>query len=734
MRRASARRFGRLLPQGDPTDFLGSRLRLLGVGLLCAKVALVPLVFHPSLDVPFTVPKVLLSHALAYLLAGVIAGLLIRFGSAVVVRSWLHAPVLAFLGANVVATALAADQRLGLFGTHVRMLGLGTIADYVVLYFAVVLLIRTRREVIGVVSFTLGVSLLVLAYEAIQLLDKDPLGWTINVRLRPISTIGQPTSLAQYLTMLSVSTLALAVLIRGLSRVARGLAFAYSVVLLAGAGATATRSAVLGLAAACAVLIALVWIQHPSRWAHAMSVVGAGLAAIALAVLLLLTPLGSRVIATLEVPVGAEESEGTNSQLLPSSDPRAAIYSMAAQMVQERPLFGYGPDNFSAGIPKYRADDAPSEIRQSLATSPHSWIAQVATSSGLLGLASFCAIVVLGALLTLRAGYRPLASTGLVLLAAFLGTGLTTINDVVGDELFWLGTAMIAVGTAAPKAMSAVGGPAVRSAGGGKPRKMMRPSQFQRLASVICVALGLSLALTATRALEASHAMRSAQIARLQGRQEAITLALKPTQLDPGRAEYWDGLGLAYISKKLPHEAAVAFARASQLAPYDARYFADLASALVLLERTGDTAARGRAIEAADAGARIDPNNPQANLTRAVVRQAMGDLPEAMRSVERALMLDPQSDNAALYVTAAQIYLDSGRPAEAERIARQGLETLKASRTVDVTDLRIELARALAANAQPVEALAELDLALSVRPGDLRAQRLRAEIAAGIAK
>src|SRR5467141_1786548 len=154
-----------------------SRLRLFGIALICAKLALVPVVFDHDSDVPFSVIKALLSHALAYVLAGVILGLLVRNGRAVFVWSWLHVPVLAFLLANIAATVFALDPLLALYGAHTRMVGLGTIADGVVLYFAIALLVRTPRESAALaVSFLAG-SFLVLAYELVQFVGKDPFTW-----------------------------------------------------------------------------------------------------------------------------------------------------------------------------------------------------------------------------------------------------------------------------------------------------------------------------------------------------------------------------------------------------------------------------------------------------------------------------------------------------------------------------------------------------------------------------
>src|SRR5437762_7440771 len=145
MIRRGAHRARAVDASGPSSAFLRSRLRLLGIGVVCVKLALVPVVFDHASDVPFSVIKALLSHALAYVLAGVIVGLLLRYGRGGLVWSWLHVPVLAFLVANVAAALFAVDPLLALYGAHTRMVGLGTVADCVLLYFAIALLVRSGR-------------------------------------------------------------------------------------------------------------------------------------------------------------------------------------------------------------------------------------------------------------------------------------------------------------------------------------------------------------------------------------------------------------------------------------------------------------------------------------------------------------------------------------------------------------------------------------------------------------
>jgi tetratricopeptide (TPR) repeat protein len=164
------------------------------------------------------------------------------------------------------------------------------------------------------------------------------------------------------------------------------------------------------------------------------------------------------------------------------------------------------------------------------------------------------------------------------------------------------------------------------------------------------------------------------------------------------------------------------------MAPYDVRYLGDLATSELLLMRDGDQSARGRAVRAAQQALDTDPNNPQASLTSAAVAFATGDVAGAVTSIDRAVALDPASLNARLYLTAAQIYLAGGRPEDALRLATEGLQHINAPGTR--ADVRVERARALAALDRVPEALAELDLALQVRPNDAAALRLRDELRA----
>jgi Tfp pilus assembly protein PilF len=149
----------------------------------------------------------------------------------------------------------------------------------------------------------------------------------------------------------------------------------------------------------------------------------------------------------------------------------------------------------------------------------------------------------------------------------------------------------------------------------------------------------------------------------------------------------------------------------------------------------GDKTSAVRARDVADRVVRTDPNNPLAQQTRAVVMQITGNLPEALKSSERAVALDRtdpsgMTTNRDIYVTGTQVLYGLGRWQDAIALARRAMERMPD----DASELpiRIELSRSLLANGQTTEALAEIDAVLAMRPNDPNAQQLRTQIRAAL--
>jgi O-antigen ligase len=665
-------------------------------------------------------------------------GLALQYGRGILVRSWLHFPVLAFLLATIAATILAVDPLLALYGAHERMTGLGTIADGILLYVGIVLLVRTRTEAVAVaVSFFAG-SMVVLGYEFVQFIGMDPFTWAVDETIRPFSTIGQTTNLAEYLTVVAVGAAALGLFQGALPPSARVLLILYSAIAVAGTVVTQTRSAVIGIVAGGALLLVLTWTAHPDRRARVLSIAGAAGAAALFAIVLFLTPLGARLLSTVEAPVAAEGDSGL--RLEAAADVRVAIYRIALEMFRDRPILGYGPDNFLAALPQYRSDTEPFDVQDTPTSSAHSWVAQVAVTTGGIGLAAFVAIAAVALILTLRSGFRPDAWAGLAMLVAFLGAGLTTVQAIATDWLFWAAAGVVAMATSEQPSAPAtvITTPTARSSVARRAHAAVpRTGNGARSAAAwACAGVGLVIALTTVSAMDASLSTRASQLARLESRRQlAMDLGLRATRSDPLRPQYWDTLGLAYVSADRLSDAVAALDRAHKLAPYDVRYDGDLARALISLAQRGDGASAARAREVAERVVRTDPNNPRAFQTRALVMQVIGNLPDALRSSERALALDRldplgRTPNADMYVTGIQVLAALGRPKDAIALARTGIP--KMSDLPHQLPLRIELSRALAANGQLAEALMEIDVTVAIWPESQSAQQLRQQIVAAL--
>jgi tetratricopeptide (TPR) repeat protein len=210
---------------------------------------------------------------------------------------------------------------------------------------------------------------------------------------------------------------------------------------------------------------------------------------------------------------------------------------------------------------------------------------------------------------------------------------------------------------------------------------------------------------------------------------EAIDAGSRATASDPGRAEYWRRLALAYVAASRWRDAIAAFERALSLAPYDVHNIGDLIAAKAA---SGDQSQRASLPGLAEQMVTIDPNNPYAQLTKATVLQFVGQNHDAVEAVERALELDPGSTNIQLYVTAAQIFLAAARGQDAERVAREGIGVIDRTEiTLRAAPIRFEHARALASLGRVPEALTELDLIIALQPTNTAAVQLRTQLLAG---
>lgn len=685
--------------------------------LIAAKVVLVSLVFDPRGLVVFALPKALVSHGLGYVLLGVLVAHLVRHGHGALRWTVVHVFLASYVVINAVAAAFALDPFLALHGAHDRAMGLATLWDNATLFTAAVVFVRTARELAVVTASALAGLLLILGYEAAQLLGADPISWASGAysRTRPFATFGNSGVLGQYLGTLAAGALGLALTVPSQRyRAALGLvgaAAATSSVL------TGTRSVAVGLGAAAVFIVGAQVIRTwPRMGAHerlALAAGGVG-TAVVLGAALFVTPFGQR--ATSFVLASTEQAIENPGAAARSISGRLVIYSAAVDAVRARPALGVGPDNFVAVFPTYRPETSWAALATTAPeTSPHGWPWHVAVSSGLLGLLVFGAVLATAAVVAARRRFPGVSLAAGAMVASFLGTGLVTVNDVGTEWLLWVALAMVAgsVATDAPA------------------DEARRPAQRRGWrASLVpgAIVIGVIMAATPYSAWAANERAGASGAARAAGAfAQAIFVSEQAIDQDPRRAEYWNGLGLAYAGAGRFLDATRAFAKAVDLAPYHATYLSNLARAHLTRARAGDAESGRQALATADRAVQVDPNNGESHFARAVVQLFLGTAAEAARESERGLVLYPAPRDASVYELGARAYIELQDYALAERWLEKAIA---GSERPGQWSARVLLARVFLTTSRRTAAIEQLDVVLLQDPGNDQATRLKAEILA----
>ena len=702
----------------------GSHLHRFALGVVCAKVALVLLVFDPLSVSVFAQPKALLAVALDVALVALLAGVALERRD---LLRWspLHIPVVVFTVAYLVATPFALDQRIAVFGTPDRYLGLIAALDAVLVYVALTVLVRTREDVRWIGATLAGAAGLILGYEVLQWIGWDPVSWGRPPREALFSTLGNRGVLAQFLATASVAAAGVAFAPIDVGRRVRFAAAALSVAGLAGMLAAGARAALLGLIVGGATLavVRILWEEDPRR--RALSAIAAAtLVAAALAVSIL-SPVGQRFEVLLRDPAALVTSGAGVADL--SVAGRLDLYRAAVEIWRERPILGVGPDNYAVAYPKHRSPEA-SRLHDSNApqSSTHGWVFKLATDAGALAPIALLAAALLSFFLTVRGereSWRLAACGGL---AAFLSAGALSVDHVGISWLPWLGFGLIAARIRAPVAAHD-GGPMGRRRGSQRRRS---PDGLTRL--VLAAALG-GLVLGSLAIKGPLEAARLAQVARAAGagheslREVALRAAQRATALDADRADYWYELGRAYLRVSDERQAERSFSRAAELAPHQTPYLTTLARVQASRGLTGDRAEKQAALDTARRAASNDPNDPDAQVTLSIVAHVAGEPEECVAAGERAFSVGPQPSDANLYIAMGAAYQELGRSEDSERTVRLGL-AMSGIPLPQLSALRLQLARTLVATGRPAEALSVLELLLSADPNYARALDLKDQI------
>lgn len=665
-------------PADGPHDWLLTATQM----ALFAKIALILFVIDPQAADAFTLAKSAVSHVTAVVLAGGAVAISLRDRGRGIAWSPIHVGVFALLLSFGAASALALDPTVALFGAWRRYLGLTQFLDSMALYAATVVAIRTPQDIRRLFAVACTAAAVVAAYALVQRAGVDVLQFRQGAAV-PVSTLGQPDVLGGFAGIVLVTTFAVLLFrwseLTPFGRLLLGLLSGASTGVLL---SLSIRNAVLALGGGWLAMAAIGYLG-PRRSRR----IGLGIVAVLLAAALGigLSPLGARFA-------------NLGSDLAVQS--RLEIWETSLRLVARRPLLGLGPDNLVAGYPGARAERSELIAPDQLQSSTHNWLLYYATSAGLIGLASIAATLWLagvGGLRLIRAGH--IGALALVPLGAYLGQGLVDINDIGLDWILWLALGVIA-----------------SSSGTAISRRHGTPNQSAAAAALALFLLVAVIVAGAERdRISASEAQAiSDALVTFDRGLAAVEYSRQATLLDPGRAEYWSGLGTALGAAGNRSAATVAYLDAARREPWQPIYWKN--AGLQQLAAGNVSVAIGYFEHATQ----LDAYSATSRDVLARLQFNRGEFARAADEGDRAVRLRP--DDPSVYEAPVQAYIRLRQWPEAERLLRNALSRIQSAH------LHVLLARVYLATGQNPLALEQVNAALVIEPDSGEAKQLRDQI------
>ncbi len=409
-----------------------------GLGLLL----LTPFVVSPETVFPFVVGKALYSRTIIEIVFALWVLLALLRPAYRPPRSFLLLLLVAALGAALLSALLGANPQRSLWSSYERMQGVIDSAHWLAFAVVAAAVLRTMRDWRILLNLNLAASLamaLLAISQSLDLLDAPWLGWH---KTKVTATLGNEAFLSTY-AVLNV-LIALGFLLHSLIRNAAArrrlavwsgrLFWVGTVVLnLWAFSLTGVRGGLLGLLAGFGFLLFMGVFFGQARLARlAITVISLLAGVVTLMVILFLRP-----------GFFASEAQFSNPFLDSLVNPihgrtvdmRQAIWSAGAKGVAERPLAGWGPENYDLVFGRHVTSE---RIDLPVHDRAHNQLLELAATQGLLGvlpylgiwLFAFYAVVrIAGAL---GAGERiPIFFVGAALMAQFAQSQTSVDSSVI---------------------------------------------------------------------------------------------------------------------------------------------------------------------------------------------------------------------------------------------------------------------------------------------------------------
>ena len=436
----------------------------------------VPLVVVPSSFIfPFIVPKILLLRALITLMAGGYAALLLINWEEYRPRiTPISLALLAFLLSFIFSTLVGVDSYHSFWDNHERMLGLFTILHYAVYYFIVSALFKSWVDWKWALRFFLIAGSIVMFIGVLQKGNPELL---LNQGSdRVASTLGNAIYVGGYgLFLFFVAALLAA---REKNSVWRFVEAALGLLAMLGVFFSGTRGSILGLVVGLVIaVVGYAMVLRDARRRLQFKI-------IVVVVLLLcgVAFLNRGAVAMMGIP-GVSRLFGTSFSFT-GLNSRYIAWSIAIQSWKERPVFGWGPNNyFYAFNQRYNPRSLELGYGETWFDNAHNIILNTLAVQGLVGLLSYLAIFIVAAAAVWRAGRAQQADkhimvVGVAFLAAHLVQNIFVFENPTSYLYFVFWLAFLnrfasAVYFAAPESDSLAGrtqnisGPADRTIGFG---------------------------------------------------------------------------------------------------------------------------------------------------------------------------------------------------------------------------------------------------------------------------
>ena len=670
--------------------------RELALVIVCVEIGIFILSFDPSVLNVFDLTKASFTHALAWALLGAL--IVIALGDGVrIPASPLFLAFFAVIATELITTITAENQYVALYGEVGRYLGLTTHAVLALIAVAIAVSIDYPRRT-SWLAWSIGIgAALAGAYAIQQWTGHDPVQWVdFDPRVRPFSSFGNADFYGQFLAVVATGCAAVLVFTR------QRLWLTAVVVLLAVLNVALmlivqTRGSFLGIVAGVAV-IAVLWLRRAglSRRALTRFALASAVAALALVVTLVATPLGSRLL-DIGRGIGLRD--------------RVLLYQSAFQMFLDHPFLGVGFENFAVAYPRYQqAEWFGIAGLNTTNTSAHDWILHIAATTGTVGLLANFALLGAFAFHAWRRARDPDAAgviVALAAIAAFYGSGLVLPG---AQSIQWIPWVCVGVALASE----------LRSA------RVVTAIPPLRLPAILRLLIVLGLASVAFGQLGSLQANRAAKAAELSlgaaTATRAVDMARTATTVDPGRAVYWNDLGRALELVPDLGGARGAYRQATTRSPYTPAFWWNLGRMELEFAKQNEPGARDAAYEAMRRAIVADPQNPDTFDRFGRMQFALADYKGAIESEQQAI---------AFFPTIPGYYTVASEAARQLRDTDAAIDFLRKGITAtDSNDLRIALARRLIEATRLVEARQVLRDALAKEPTNAAALDLQKQIGA----